>query len=136
MCSFITIFPAENYNDLKQYRITMTTPKYTEGKTQTSNSTQVVIGPFGAGQLRFNQLCSFFQNMSLHACTSGAILQIATQNLNNIHSCILRAKCCKVWQRCQNNCGNCSRTLRKAILTWTNLEKKNSNLVRTIKKSK
>ncbi len=60
--------------------------KYTVGKNQTSNSSRLAIGPFGAGQLRFNQSCSFFQNISLHACTSSAILQVSTQNLNDVHA--------------------------------------------------
>ncbi len=60
--------------------------KYTEGKNQTSNSIQLVIGPFGAGQLCFNQTCSSFQNISLHAFASGPILQVSTQNLNDIHA--------------------------------------------------
>ncbi len=51
---------------------------YTEGKNQNSNSTWLLIGPFGAGQLYSNQSCS------LHACTSGAILAVSTQKLNEI----------------------------------------------------
>ncbi len=64
----------------------LTCRKYTEGKNQTSNNTRLVVGPFGAGQLHFNQSCSFFQNIFLHVCTSGAILQVSTQNLNDIHA--------------------------------------------------
>ncbi len=45
--------------------------RYTEDKNQTSNSTGLVIGPFRADQLRFNQLCSFFQNISLHSDHTG-----------------------------------------------------------------
>ncbi len=39
--------------------------KFTEGKNQTSNSTHLLIGPFGADQLRLNQSCCFFQNIYL-----------------------------------------------------------------------